>query len=43
MDVLGRIKRLIVRRCYRFSYKSLEELDEDGLEPEDAPEAVLNA
>ena len=43
MDVLARIKRLIVRRCYRFSYKSLEELDEDGLAPEDALEAVLNA
>ncbi len=43
MDVLARIKRLIVRRRFRFSVKSLEELDADGLELEDALEAVLNA
>lgn len=43
MDVLSRIKRLIVRRRYRFSLKSLGELDSDGLVPEDALEAVLSA
>lgn len=43
MDTLARIKRLIVRRKYRFSYKSLAELDQDDLEPDDAIEAVLNA
>lgn len=43
MEVLAHIKRLIVRRRYRFSYKALDELDRDGLEPEDALEAVLNA
>ena len=43
MDILARIKRLIVRRRYRFSVKALVELDADGLEPEDALEAVLNA
>jgi len=43
MEVLARIKRLIVRRRYRFAVKALVELDEDGLEPEDALEAVLNA
>ncbi len=43
MEVLAHIKRLIVRCRYRFSYKALDELDRDGLEPEDALEAVLNA
>jgi len=43
MDVLARIKRLIVRRRYRFAVKAFVELDEDRLEPEDALEAVLNA
>ncbi len=43
MEVLARIKRLIVRRRYRFAVKALMELDQDGLEPEDALEAVLNA
>ncbi len=43
MDALAQIKRLIVRRRYRFSYKALAELEQDLLEPEDALEAVLNA
>lgn len=43
MDILARIKRLIVQGHYRFSEKSLNELEADGLIPEDALEAVLNA
>ena len=43
MDVLQRIKRLIVRRRYRFTYKALRELHADALDPEDALESILNA
>ena len=43
MDVLQRIKHLIVRGRYRFTYKALIELHADGLEPEDALESILNA
>lgn len=43
MDVLHRIKHLIVRGRYRFTYKALRKLHLDGLEPEDALESNLNA
>lgn len=43
MEVLVRIKRLIAGRKYRFSEKALDELDRDGLVPQDAIESVLNA
>jgi hypothetical protein len=43
MDVLARIKRLVVRGNYRFSTKALHELDVDGLEIPDVIEAILNA
>ena len=43
MDVLQRIKRLMARRRYRFTYKALRELHVDALDPEDALESVLNA
>lgn len=43
MDVLVHIKRLIIGRHFQFSLKALDELDADGLEPQDALEAVLNA
>lgn len=43
MDVLQRIKHLIVRGRYRFTYKALQELYADALDPEDALESILNA
>ncbi len=43
MDILNRIKRLIVRRRYRFTVKALDELDADGLTRNDVLEAILNA
>lgn len=43
MDVLLRIKQLVARRRYRFSRKAADELEADGLERDDAVEAVLNA
>jgi len=43
MDVLVRIKRLIVRGAVRFTEKARIELEADGLEPEDALEAILSA
>ena len=43
MDVLVRIKRLVVRGSVRFTEKARTELDADGLEPEDALEAILSA
>jgi hypothetical protein len=43
MDVLKRIKGLILRRRYRFSYKARDELVADGLEETDILEAIMNA
>lgn len=43
MDVLARIKRLVVRGDVRFTEKARLELDTDRLEPEDALEAILSA
>lgn len=43
MDALVRIKRLIVRGDVRFTEKARTELESDGLEPEDALEAILAA
>ncbi len=43
MDVLAKIKRLVVRGQYRFATKALRELDADGLEIQDVIEALLNA
>jgi len=43
MEVLLRIKRLVVRGAVRFTEKARLELDADGLEPEDALEAILSA
>ncbi len=43
MEPLDRIKRLLARGLYRFSRKALDELDADGLDPEDAPESVWSA
>jgi hypothetical protein len=43
MDALVRIKRLIVRGDVRFTEKARTELESDGLEPEDALEAILSA
>lgn len=43
MDVLNRIKSLLVRGRYRFTRKAVLELHADALEPEDALEAILNA
>lgn len=43
MDVLIRIKRLVVRGTVRFTEKARVELETAGLEPEDALEAILSA
>ncbi len=43
MDVLVRIKRMVVRGAVRFTEKARLELESDGLEPEDALEAILSA
>lgn len=43
MEILVRIKRLVVRGDVRFTEKARLELDADGLEPEDALEAILSA
>jgi hypothetical protein len=43
VDVLVRIKRLVVRGAVRFTEKARLELEADGLEPEDALEAILSA
>jgi hypothetical protein len=43
VDILVRIKRLVVRRAVRFTEKARLELEGDALEPEDALEAILSA
>jgi hypothetical protein len=43
MDVLVRIKRLVVRGAVRFTEKARLELERDGLTPEDALEAIVAA
>lgn len=43
MDILVRIKRLIISRRYRFTDKAADELKNDGLDLEDALESILNA
>lgn len=43
MEVLSRIKRLVAHGRYRFTEKARLELEDDGLTPDDAAEAILNA
>jgi len=43
MDILARIKRLVARGQYRLTSKAIDELEIDGLDPQDAIEAILNA
>ncbi|HKQ49054.1 MAG TPA: hypothetical protein VJZ71_13370 [Phycisphaerae bacterium] len=43
MDVLTRIKGLILRQRYRFSEKAADELDADGLQEADVLESIMNA
>jgi len=43
MDILNRIKRLVARGQYHVTLKAQAELDDDGLRPLDAVEAILNA
>jgi hypothetical protein len=43
MDVLHRIKRLVASGRYHVTLKAEAELNADGLVPQDAVEAVLNA
>jgi hypothetical protein len=43
MDVLIRIKRLVVRGAVRFTEKARTEMESDGLEPEEVLEAILSA
>jgi len=43
MDLVVRIKRLVVRGAVRFTEKARTEMERDGLEPEEALEAILSA
>lgn len=43
MDVLLRIKRLVMRGDVRFTEKARQELERDRLDPEDALEAIVGA
>lgn len=43
MDILHRIKRLVALGRYHSTLKAEAELDADGLVPQDAVEAILNA
>jgi len=43
VDVLVRIKRLIVARRVRFTIRATEERERDGLTIEDVFESILNA
>jgi hypothetical protein len=43
LDILNKIKRLLVRGQYEITLKAQTELDADGLRPQDAIEAILNA
>ena len=43
MDLLSRIKRLILADCYAFSRQALDQMDEDGLTELDVLESVTNA
>src|SRR5438128_12183858 len=43
MDLLTRIKRLVVQNRYRMTRKAHEELEADGLDEADAKEAIINA
>ena len=43
MDVLLRIKSLIVRRQFRFTVKAADEMELDDLEEEDVLESILGA
>ena len=43
VDVLVRIKKLVVRGAVRFTEKARQELEADSLEPEDVLEAILSA
>lgn len=43
MDILLRIKRLVLRGQIRFTVKAYDELDADGLTIDDAAESLLNA
>ena len=43
MEVLVRIKQLVIRGRIRFTIKAYAELDEDGLDTGDVSEAILNA
>lgn len=43
MDILLRIKRLVLSGRVRFTVKAYDELELDGLDTTDAAEAILNA
>jgi len=43
MDVLQRIKRLLIRGQFRFSLKAADEMEVDQIDTVDVVEAVLNA
>lgn len=42
MDVLARIKRLVIRGAVEFTRKAREEMELDGLEAADAAESIMN-
>lgn len=43
MDILVRIKRLVLDDYFRFTQKALDEMEFDGLQPGNVKEAILNA
>lgn len=43
MDILLRIKRLVLRGSVRFTDKAREEIDGDGLSASDVVESIVNA
>ena len=43
MDILFRIKRLVLRGWIRFTEKARDEMEADGLSPGDVIESIVNA
>ena len=43
MDLLSRIKRLILADAYAFSRQALDQMDQDGITELDVLESVANA
>jgi hypothetical protein len=43
MDILLKIKRLVLQGRVRYTVKAYDELESDGLDTDDAAESILNA